>query len=249
MDDQSLLRYNRQIMLPQIDIQGQQILLDSHIMIVGLGGLGSPAAMYLASAGIGHITLVDFDDVDLSNLQRQIVHSNKDIGKRKVHSAKARLLELNPSIKITCIDEKLTQQTFKQKLGNVNLILDCSDNFETRYSLNALAFEKGIPLVSGAAIGLEAQITVFDFREKESPCYNCLFPKGNEVALSCAENGVLGPIVGIIGSFQALEAIKLLTGFGKNLTGRLLMFDGNISEWRQLTLKRDPACPTCSSKK
>lgn len=248
MDDQKLLRYNRQIMLPQIDIAGQQILLNAHVMIVGLGGLGSPAAMYLASAGVGHISLVDFDHVDLSNLQRQIVHSNHDIGRAKVESAHARLHALNPDISITCLAEKMTAETLKENLDTVNVILDCSDNFETRYMLNSLAFEKGIPLVSGAAIGLSAQISVFDFRQTSSPCYRCLYPLGNEVNLSCSENGILGPIVGIIGSFQALETIKLLIGFGETLTGRLLVFDGSSGEWRTLTLKRDDECPTCSLK-
>jgi adenylyltransferase/sulfurtransferase len=240
-------------MLPQVDIAGQEALLAAHVMIIGLGGLGSPTAMYLAGAGIGHISLVDFDAVDLSNLQRQIIHNSSDIGKSKVESAQATLQALNPDIKITCLSEKITQQGLKTKLNDIDLLdidllIDCSDNFETRYALNELALEKKIPLVSGAAIGLEGQITVFDFRQENTPCYRCLYPLGNEVNLSCSENGILGPIVGIIGSMQALEAIKLIVNFGKSLAGRLLVFNGSNSEWRQLTLKRDIECPCCSNR-
>jgi len=245
MDDQNLLRYSRQIMLPEIEFAGQEILGNSHIMIVGLGGLGSPAAMYLASAGVGHITLVDFDYVDLSNLQRQIIHQNEQIGSLKVESAKATLQKLNPNIRISCLSKKMTVAELSPHLNSVALLLDCSDNFETRYALNDLALQHSIPLISGAAIGLEGQISVFDFRDNQSPCYRCLYSEGEAQDLSCAENGVLGPLVGIIGSLQALEACKVLVGFGESLCGRLMVFDGKYSEWRSLKLKRDPDCKSC----
>ncbi len=236
-------------MLPEIDITGQEALLNSHVMIIGLGGLGSPASMYLASAGIGHLSLVDFDEVDLSNLQRQIVHDTDSINELKVESAKRRLEALNPEIKISTHSKKMSADDLSPLLSNVDLILDCSDNFDTRYALNDLAFEKAIPLVSGAAIGLQGQITSFDFRQDESPCYRCLYPSQaeNEQQANCAENGVLGPLVGIIGSMQALESCKILLNIGKHLQGRLQVFDGLSGEWRHLTLNKDPQC-SCSTK-
>jgi adenylyltransferase/sulfurtransferase len=248
MDDQNLLRYNRQIMLPQIDIEGQQKLNQAHVLILGLGGLGSPAAMYLATAGVGHLSLVDFDTVDLSNLQRQIIHDTAYLGELKVDSAKQRLKALNPEVKISTYSEKLNAETFEPLLKDVDVVLDCSDNFETRYSLNDLALKNKLPLVSGAAIGVEGQVSVFDFRNEDSPCYRCLYSEGNEVNLSCSENGVLGPVVGIIASMQALEAIKVITDFGKSLCGKLLVFDGNYSEWRSLNIKKDNNC-TCAKNK
>ncbi len=243
MDNDSLLRYNRQIMLPEIDIEGQQKLMHSHVMVIGLGGLGSPLSMYLATSGIGHLSLIDFDVVDLSNLQRQIIHDTESIGELKVESAKQRLHALNPEIKISTHSEKFTADKLEPLLEKVDVIVDCSDNFETRYALNDLACKKKIPLVSGAAIGMEGQISVFDFRKPDSPCYRCIYPEDNEVAAaSCSENGVLGPVVGIIASLQALEVIKLLIGIGENLCGKLMIFDGMNSEWRTLHIKQDSHC-------
>jgi molybdopterin-synthase adenylyltransferase len=247
MRDQQLLRYNRQIMLPEIDIAGQQALCDAHVMIVGLGGLGSPAAMYLASSGVGKLSLLDFDQVELSNLQRQIIHHNSDINKLKVLSAKETLLALNPEIEVFTYSTKFSSNELAALLVNVDILLDCSDNFATRYVLNDLAQQFQLPLVSGAAIGFEGQISVFDFREKNSPCYRCLYGEGEETDTTCANNGVLGPLVGIIGSMQALEAIKLITKTGKSLSGSLLVFDGLNCEWRKLTFQKDTQCISCST--
>lgn len=247
MDDQQLLRYNRQIMLPNLDIEGQKALLKSHVMLVGLGGLGSPAAMYLASAGVGYLSLVDFDTVDLSNLQRQIIHHTRDIGDLKVNSAKRTLQALNDTIEVRCYPEKMQADELEKQLHDVDVLLDCSDNFATRYALNTLACKHGIPLVSGAAIAMEGQVSVFDFRQENSPCYACLYPDNSqESSTSCAENGVLGPVVGVIGAMQALEAIKLVSSIGNTLHSRLLQFNGLTSEWRSMHLKRDSHCPVCS---
>lgn len=247
MDNDSLLRYNRQIMLPQIDIEGQQKLGQAHVMIIGLGGLGSPLAMYLATSGVGHLSLVDFDVVELSNLQRQIIHDTVNIGELKVESAKQRLEKLNPDIRISTYAQKLTAEALKKFLIDVDILVDCSDNFSTRYALNDLAKEKNIPLVSGAAIGLEGQLTVFDFRKADSPCYRCVYPEGNETTESCSENGVLGPVVGVIACMQALEVIKLIVGFGENLSEQLMVFDGARSQWRSLRIKQDKHCQ-CAQK-
>ncbi len=249
MQDQTLLRYTRQIMLPEIDIEGQQKLLHSHVLILGLGGLGSLASMYLASAGIGTLTLVDFDIVNLSNLQRQLIHQTQDIGRLKVDSAKDTLNALNPEIKIQCLSKKMSADELHGYLAGVDLVVDCSDNFTTRYALNALCVKQAIPLVSGSAIGFEGQISVFDTKKNHSPCYQCLYPDVSQQASNtCAENGVLGPVVGVIACMQALEAIKTLLNIGDNLLGSLLIFDGLNSEWRKLKLKRDPHCPVCNSR-
>jgi adenylyltransferase/sulfurtransferase len=235
-------------MLPQIDIAGQQALCDAHVMIVGLGGLGSPAAMYLASAGVGKISLVDFDTVEISNLQRQIIHYTSDLRKLKVESAKETLLALNPDIELVTCSKKLSSAELSTHLLGVDILLDCTDNFTTRYMLNSLALQHQLCLISGAAIGLEGQISVFDFRQKDTACYRCLYSEGEEQNLSCAENGVLGPLVGIIGAMQALEAIKAICQFGVTINNKLLVFDGMNSEWRKLALKRDMKCSTCSNR-
>lgn len=246
MNDQQLLRYNRQIMLPEIDITGQQALCDAHVMIIGLGGLGSAAAMYLASSGVGKLSLVDFDQVELSNLQRQIIHQTSDINKLKVISAKETLLALNPEIEVLTHAKKFNAEELGVYLHDVDVLLDCSDNFQTRYTLNDLAHKNKLPLVSGAATGFEGQLCVFDFKENNSPCYRCLYTEGDDINTNCTTNGVLGPLVGIIGSMQALEAIKLITKIGNNLTGSLLVFDGLSCEWRKLHFKKDPQCHSCS---
>jgi len=246
MNDQQLLRYSRQIMLDDIDIEGQEKLLAACVLIVGVGGLGSPVAMYLSAAGVGHLILADFDTVDLSNLQRQIAHTTDRIGLTKVESAAQTLRALNPDIKITGLAQALDADSLASYIAQVNVVVDCCDNFATRFAINAACVEAKTPLVSGAAIRLEGQITVFDNRDSNSPCYRCLYDEDSEENTTCAANGVLSPLVGIIGSMQALEAIKLICGFGKTLAGKLAVFDGRYSQWRELRLPKDKNCPVCS---
>ena len=247
MNDEQLLRYNRQIMLPQIDVEGQQKLADAHVLIIGMGGLGSPAAIYLTAAGIGSLTLVDFDKVELTNLQRQIVHRNNDIDKLKVDSAKRNLMEINPAVQINTIGTRPDQQMLGKLVQQADVVIDASDNYETRFAVNGACVEHRIPLVSGAAIRFEGQISVFDKRRDDSPCYNCLYPKAGDEEETCSENGILAPVVGIIGSTQALEAIKIICGIGETLVGRLLILDALSMSWRSMKLKRDPACPVCGT--
>lgn len=245
MNDNQLLRYSRQIMLPDIDIEGQEKLLAAKVLIVGLGGLGSPVAMYLAAAGVGHLVLADFDQVDLSNLQRQIAHTTASIGLNKAQSAAKTLRELNPDIQIDCIETMLDADALLAQIKQVNLVVDCTDNFQTRFAINHACVTAKVPLVSGAAIRLEGQVSVFDPRDSDSPCYRCLYSEAND-DLTCAANGVLAPLVGIIGSVQALEAIKLLTGFGQSLAGRLLLLDARYLQWREIKLRKDPQCSVCA---
>lgn len=247
LSDDELLRYSRQILLPSFDAAGQLALRQSHVLIVGAGGLGSPAALYLAAAGLGQLTLVDDDVVDLSNLQRQIAHATPDIGCKKVASAAAKLRQINPHVSVHEVAERGDQEYFKKLLKSVDLVLDCTDNFSTRFAVNRACLATQTPLVSGAAIRLEGQIACFDARRADSPCYQCLYPDLSDEALSCSEAGVLSPLVGVIGSMQALEAIKMLAGIGEPLVGRLLVFDAMYAEWRSLKLKRDPDCPACAS--
>ncbi|MDH3342292.1 MAG: molybdopterin-synthase adenylyltransferase MoeB [Gammaproteobacteria bacterium] len=247
MNDEQLLRYNRHIMLPQIGIEGQQKLHDAHVLIIGLGGLGSPAAMYLASAGIGKLTLVDDDRVEISNLQRQIVHRSENIGESKVASAKSNLQAINHEIDIVSIDRRLDEAGLEQQIRQADVVLDASDNFGTRFSINRICVAEKKPLVSGAAIQFDGQISVFDSRDQDCPCYSCLYPDKGEDNLTCSENGILAPVVGIIGSMQALEAIKLICQIGEPLYGRLLLFDALSMQWRTMNLKKDPGCPVCSS--
>jgi adenylyltransferase/sulfurtransferase len=247
MEDEQLLRYGRQILLPQIDIEGQQRLLDARVLIIGLGGLGSPVAMYLASAGVGSLTLIDFDTVDLSNLQRQIAHRTEDLGRPKVDSARDTLLRLNPECRIECVGEKLDKQGLTEQARKADLVIDCSDNFATRFAVNAACASSGRPLVSGAAVRLEGQVSLFTGRPAE-PCYRCLYGEEGQEDQRCSENGVLAPVVGIIGSIQATEALKWLSGTGTTLAGRLLVLDALTMSWRTLTLKADPACPVCATK-
>ncbi len=246
MNDQQLLRYSRQIMLPDVDIEGQEKLLAARVLVVGLGGLGAPVAMYLAAAGVGHLLLADCDCVDLSNLQRQIIHTTERLEQRKVESAAATLRQLNPDIQLTCFDQRLDEKTLLLQLKNVDLVVDCTDNFAARFAINAACVARRVPLVSGAAIRMEGQVAVFDSRSDSSPCYRCLYDDQSAEDLSCAANGVLAPLVGVIGSMQALEAIRLLVGFGTGLTGKLMLFDARHSQWRELQLPRDPHCPVCA---
>ena len=248
MDDSQLLRYNRHIMLPQMGFEGQQRLCDAHVLIIGLGGLGSPAAMYLAAAGVGQLSLADADQVEITNLQRQIVHRTSNIGETKVDSACATLLDLNPDIQVNCIAERLEGEILEQAVAAADVVLDATDNFNSRYAINAACVKYRKPLVSGAAIRFEGQLTVFDFNDDESPCYHCLYPENAEVIEeTCSENGILAPVVGIIGSMQALEAIKLISRIGKPSAGRLLLFDALAMEWRSMTFKRDLTCAVCST--
>lgn len=248
LSDEQLLRYSRQIMLADVDIEGQERWLASKVLIIGLGGLGSPAALYLAAAGVGELLLVDDDQVDLSNLQRQIVHTTARIGMNKVDSAAQMLREINPDINVVTRAERLDDEALQALVAQVDLVLDCTDNFSTRFAVNRACVKYRKPLVSGAAIRMEGQIAVFQPGVGSSPCYQCLYKEGEEETLTCSESGVLSPVVGIIGSMQALEALKVLADIGTSLTGRLLLLDAKHMEWRSLKLRQDPACPVCSKK-
>ncbi|WP_020564888.1 HesA/MoeB/ThiF family protein [Methylosarcina fibrata] len=245
MNDNQLLRYSRQIMLPQIDVEGQQKLLSAHVLIVGAGGLGSPAAIYLAAAGVGRISLFDDDEVDLSNLQRQIAHYTDDIGTAKVISTRQTLNRLNPDVDVRAVKQRLMSVELEQEVMNADVVIDCSDNFATRFAINKACVEQKTPLVSGAAIRFEGHISVFTPGRNDSPCYNCLYHFDGEEQLNCSTNGVIAPITGIIGSIQALEAMKLIMAVGETLCGRLLLVDGLSMEWNTLKLKKNPSCPTC----
>lgn len=245
MNDEQLLRYSRHLMLNGFDVAGQEALLAARVLIVGLGGLGSPAAMYLAAAGVGSLVLADNDRVELSNLQRQIAHKTASIGRSKVESARQTLLELNPAISVETVTDRLEGAALEQLVAGCTAVLDCSDNFSTRFALNAACHHHGVPLVSGAAIRTEAQLSVFDPRDPAAPCYRCLYQDGVDTDLSCSESGVLAPLVGIVGSMQALECIKVLSGFGKPLVGRLLLIDAATLQIRTLVLQKNPDCPVC----
>jgi len=247
MNDEQLLRYSRQILLPSFGIEGQEKLLNSHVLIMGLGGLGSPVAMYLAAAGIGKLTLVDFDNVELSNLQRQIIHRTSSLQQSKVESAAATIEQLNPLVKTSCINKQLEEDGLSNLLSDVDLLVDATDNFATRFMINRACFNTSTPLVSGAAIRMEGQVSVFNFKQADSPCYRCLYDEQGEENTSCSENGVMAPMVGIIGSIQAMEAIKVLANYGETLTGKLLITDAMFQDWRSMKFKKDPACPVCGT--
>ena len=245
MNDNQLLRYSRQIMLPQIDIEGQQKLLAAKVLIIGAGGLGSPAAMYLAAAGIGSITIYDDDVVELSNLQRQVAHHTPDIGTDKVISTRQTLNKLNPDVNVRAVKQRLSGEELDLEVIRADVVLDCSDNFSTRFAINSACVRHQTALVSGAAIRFEGQVSVFTPGKNNSPCYNCLYNSDGEELQNCATNGVIAPITGIIGSIQALEAMKLIMAIGETLTGRLLLLDGLTMEWNTMKLKKNPTCPTC----
>jgi len=246
LSDSELLRYSRQIMLPEVDVAGQERLLAARVLIVGLGGLGSPAALYLAAAGVGELVLCDDDEVALSNLQRQIVHGDADLGRSKGAAAADALRAIRPDLRLTELGERLSGDRLQRAVADVDLVVDASDNFATRFALNDACVGAGVPLVSGAAIRWEGQVAVFDARQDDAPCYRCLYETGDDEALNCAENGVIAPLVGIVGSCQALEAVKVLTGVGEPLSGYLLAFDGKRMDWRKLRLRKNPGCPSCS---
>ncbi len=245
MNDEQLLRYSRQILLPQVDIAGQERLLSSRILILGLGGLGCPAAYYLAAAGVGTLVLADPDTVDLTNLPRQLLYTSADLGVAKAAVAAARLLSIDDSIAVETLPTKLTDTELLAQVKKSTVVLDCTDNFQSRFAINAACVQAGVPLVSGAAIRLNGQLTVYDRRQNDAPCYRCLYDEQSNENLSCAESGILGPVVGTIGTMQALEAIKLITGFGNTLNGRLMIFDAVATEWQTMQIRPDPLCPVC----
>jgi molybdopterin/thiamine biosynthesis adenylyltransferase len=250
MNDNQLLRYSRHILLPQISYEGQEKLVNSHALLVGAGGLGSPVALYLAASGLGTLTICDFDVVDLTNLQRQIIHTTQSVGINKAVSAQQTIYEINPETVVQTIQQKSTESEFSALISQADVVIDCSDNFATRYTLNRLCVQLRKPLVSGAAIGFEGQITVYDMRHATSPCYHCLFPdtsatSGEDNEMRCVTNGVFAPLVGMIGTTQAAEALKLLMDIGESLQGRLLLLDALAMEWRTIKLGKDPACTVC----
>ena len=246
MNDQQLLRYSRHILLDEIDIEGQEKLLAAHALIIGAGGLGSPAALYLASAGVGTITLVDDDTVDLTNLQRQILHTTARVGQAKVLSGQQTLNEINPTINIVTLKERVSGERLDELVRNASVVLDCSDNFATRHAINRACVANRVPLVSGAAIKFDGQISVFDKRDENAPCYSCLFPEDQQFEeVNCGTMGVFAPLVGIIGSMQAAEALKLIAGIGESLTGRLLLLDARTMEWSSIKFARNAICSVC----
>ena len=234
MNDQELLRYSKQVMLPQIEIEGQQKIMDSTMLIIGMGGLGSPTALYLAASGVGHIIIADFDQVELSNLQRQIIHGTSDIGDDKVNSAKAKMLEINPNIKVTIANEIVHTDNLSSLIKDVDIVLDGTDNFESRFEINKACVEFQKPLVSAAVIRLEGQISVFKGYEKDQPCYQCLYSEDGNENESCVQNGVLAPVAGLIGTIQALQAIKVILSLGDELCGTLLLVDGLDLSFRKV---------------
>ena len=246
MNDDQLLRYSRHILLDDVGIEGQQRLLDSHALIVGAGGLGSPVALYLAASGVGQITLADHDAVDLTNLQRQIAHTTARVGQAKVHSAAQAMHALNPDVRITPLQQRLDATQLDVLVRDANVVVDCCDNFQTRQAVNAACVKHRVPLVSGAAIRMDGQLAVYDARQATSPCYACVFaPDAAPEETQCATLGVLAPLVGVIGTLQALEAVKLLSGMGSHLTGQLQLLDGRDLSWNALRLQRNPQCPVC----
>lgn len=246
MDDAQLTRYSRHILLDELGVEAQTAWQRATVLIVGLGGLGSPAALYLASAGVGRLILADGDAVDATNLQRQIVHREAAIGWPKVDSAAETLRALNPDVAIECLRKRLTGSVLAEAVARADVVLDCSDNFATRYALNAACMAAQTPLVSGAGVGFDGQLAVFDFRQSDGPCYRCLFPEDLEaVETRCAVMGVFAPLVGVVGTLQAGETLKLLAGAGQTLHGRLLLVDALRLELRTLALPPDPECPVC----
>lgn len=249
MDDNQLIRYSRHILLPQIGIEGQEKLLNSHALIIGAGGLGSPIALYLAASGLGKITICDGEKVDLTNLQRQIVHHTPAVGTPKTQSARNTMMLINPEVKIVEVPKRVSSEDVMDLVKNADVVLDASDNFATRHAVNRACVARRKPLVSGAGVRFDGQVAVFDLRETTSPCYHCLFPEDGELEETrCAVMGVFAPLTGIIGTIQAAEALKLLTGAGETLNGRLLLLDALSMEWRSIKLVKDPLCSVCGKR-
>ena len=248
MNDQQLLRYSRHILLDEIGIEGQEKLLAAHAVIIGAGGLGSPVALYLASAGVGKITLVDNDEVDLTNLQRQILHNTASVGQPKAESGKLTLHEINPTIDVVALVARADAEQLKTLVSSADVVLDCTDNFKTRHAINHACVAAGVPLVSGAAIRMDGQVAVFDTRQPKAPCYACLFPPDQQFEeVQCSVMGVFAPLVGIIGTIQAAEALKLIMDVGTSLSQRLLMLDARTMEWTSIHTTHNPQCPVCSN--
>ncbi|HEY0294178.1 MAG TPA: molybdopterin-synthase adenylyltransferase MoeB [Bordetella sp.] len=246
MNDQQLLRYARHILLDELGIEGQEKLLAAQVLVVGAGGLGSPAALYLATAGVGRITLADDDQVELSNLQRQILHTTASLGRPKAESGRDMLVALNPETRVDARVARLAGAALDEAVAAADIVLDCTDNFATRHAINRACVKHRKPLVSGAAIRFDGQVSVYDLRDDEAPCYHCLFPEADDTEeLSCATTGVFAPLVGIIGSMQAAEAMKVLMGIGEPLAGRLLQLDALTMQWHTVKFRKDPGCPVC----
>ncbi len=249
MDDRQLLRYSRHILLNDIGVEGQEKLLAAHALVIGAGGLGSPVALYLASAGVGRITLVDDDTVDLTNLQRQIAHTEARVGQPKVESARAAIAAINPDVQVRTVAHRADEALLRPLVAEADVVLDCTDNFATRQALNRACVAARKPLVAGAAIGFDGQVSVYDLRRDDSPCYACVFPATQTVEeVRCATMGVFAPLVGLIGTVQAAEALKLLCGIGQPLVGRLLMLDSRRMEWTEVRVQRQPDCQVCSTR-
>lgn len=245
LTDSELLRYSRQILMPRFDIEGQVRLKQARVLIVGAGGLGCPVGLYLGAAGVGELTLVDDDRVELANLQRQIAFAGTDLDQFKAEALAARIRGINPEVTTHTVTRRLAGDDLNAQVAAVDLVLDCTDNFNTRFALNRACVAAKVPLVSGAAIRGEGQLSVFDSRREDSPCYHCLYPEQGNEDLTCSEAGVIGPLVGMIGASQAMEAIKVITDIGRPLVGRLLILDAWTMEWREMKLARDPGCPVC----
>ncbi|USD44146.1 molybdopterin-synthase adenylyltransferase MoeB [Vibrio sp. SCSIO 43135] len=246
LSDQEMLRYNRQIILKQFDFDGQEALKQASILVLGAGGLGCASSQYLATAGVGHITLIDDDVVELSNLQRQVLHTDGDIGRHKVDSASDSLKQLNPHLRVDTVSARLSDDKLSELVQSHSIVLDASDNVETRNQLNRLCFEAKTPLISGAAIRMEGQVSVFTYKDSDAPCYQCLSALFGNTALTCVEAGVMAPLVGIIGAVQAMEAIKVIANYGEPKQGKILMLDALTMSWREMNLMKMPSCPVCS---
>ncbi len=250
MTDDQLLRYSRHILLDELGIEGQQRLLVAHVLVIGAGGLGSPVALYLGTAGVGHMTIVDHDNVDVTNLQRQIAHNLARVGKPKAESARDTIAAINPDVQVTALVERADAARLDVLVRDADVVVDCSDNFATRHAVNAACVAHRKPLVSGAAIGFDGQVSVYDTRQPDAPCYACIFPPESTFEeVQCATMGVFAPLVGIIGSVQAAETLKLLAGVGSSLAGRLQMLDGRTMEWHELRTPRTPACAVCGQRR
>ena len=250
MDDTTLLRYSRQIMLPELDIAGQEKLLDAKVLVLGMGGLGCPVALYLSATGIGELVLADDDEVEISNLQRQIAHFQNSVGMNKAKSVGATLTKLNPNQRTTLIEYRMNSSDLEQRLPSIDLVIDCTDNLKSRYLINEICWKHNKPLISGAAIRWEGHVSMFNGSVRDSPCYQCLYPEENNLNatnLNCSENGVVSPLVGIIGTTQAMEAIKVITGIGETLLGKVAYYDAKQAEWKKFSLPKATNCPICST--